>query len=231
MYGIVLMAAMATTSATPEGCWGCGGGGLFHRWGGCHGCSGSYGCGGCYGCCGGCYGCGGGCYGGCGGCFGGCGGCYGGCMGSGCGGGCYGWSYGCNGYLGYSPYFSGYVIGESSVAPPLSGTIDPAKAKDAPKKTGMGLLSEGHSRLVVELPADAKLYVDDQLVNSAAAAHREFNTPKLDEKQVYYYVVRAEVERNGTVVSQSKRVIVQPGKEAVASFADLDRDGGVASRR
>src|SRR5215813_13219947 len=99
---------------------------------GCYGCSGCWGCHGCRGC----YGCGGchGCWG-CWGCYGGCHGCWG----------CYGgWCYGCGGCYGgyaYGGYASiGYATnyGSALVAMPTTATI------------------------VVSLPADAKLSVEDQ---------------------------------------------------------------------
>jgi uncharacterized protein (TIGR03000 family) len=156
----------------------------------CHGCYGCYGCGcwGGYGCCG----CWGGCYGGYG-CYGGCYGCWGGY------GAWYGGCYGC--------YGSGVIIEDKATKPA------------APKEE----MKEGESRLptrarlIVELPTDARLYIDNQPMKTPAG-RRVFTTPRLTPGQSYYYLLRTETVRNGKTVTQSKRVIVRPGQEAVANF-------------
>jgi uncharacterized protein (TIGR03000 family) len=76
------------------------------------------------------------------------------------------------------------------------------------------------ARLVVELPADAKLYVDDQLMQTNSA-RRVFNTPALQAGQTYFYILRAEVEIDGKPVTESKRVLVRAGEEVKATFAEL----------
>jgi uncharacterized protein (TIGR03000 family) len=77
------------------------------------------------------------------------------------------------------------------------------------------------AKLVVELPKDAKLYVDDQPLKSASAK-RVFRTPELQPGLSYYYMLRAEVVRDGKAVSKEQRVIVRAGDETRASFADLE---------
>src|SRR5206468_11548126 len=96
----------------------------------------------------------------CSGCFG----CYGGP-------GCYGcWSCG-GGYHGGvgSPYAPGDVI---------PGTVmPPAPNGEKKEETGAGVDSN-RARLVVEVPADAKLFIEDQPMKSTTA-RRVFNTPTL----------------------------------------------------
>jgi uncharacterized protein (TIGR03000 family) len=77
------------------------------------------------------------------------------------------------------------------------------------------------AKLVVEVPTDAKLYIDDQLMKTTAA-RRVFNTPNLEPGQAYYYEVRAEVVRDGKTHSVTKRVIVRSGEEIRAQFPDLE---------
>src|SRR5947209_5368237 len=115
---------------------------------GCHGCWGCCGgCWGCHGCCGGCWGCCGGC---CGGCWG-CGGCCGGCWGcQGCCGGCWGGNGGGRrADVGNTRY-----IAKASVR---------AKAQlaKAPQTKP--------ARIVVDLPSDARLFVDNQPTTSTSA--------------------------------------------------------------
>lgn len=188
---------------------------------------GSYagGCLGCYGCYygNGCAGCYGGCYGAYApisyGCF-----CYG-CACSHGGYGCHGYysCYGCYGCHCWSP--SAPVVGlpTAPVIPSVAPEVEkaPMPEKAAPDKKAA---LPAPAKLIVELPADAKLYVDDQYIKSASD-RREFNVPPLEQGQAYYYMVRVAVERDGQTVSQTKRIIVRAGEEVVANFKDV----GVAS--
>jgi uncharacterized protein (TIGR03000 family) len=76
------------------------------------------------------------------------------------------------------------------------------------------------ARLIVEVPAAAQLFIDDQPMKTASA-RRVFSTPVLEPGQAYYYIVRAEVVRDGRAYSESKRVIVRAGEETRASFQEL----------
>jgi uncharacterized protein (TIGR03000 family) len=206
MYSIVLMAALTGGSAAPD--W-------HHRSCGCHGCYGYSGCHGCHGCwggygfhgCWGCYGCYGGygCYG-CYGCWGGYG-CYGGmaCYGA-CFGGCYG-AYG------------GYGV---QVAPPGAPMQKPAEEAPAPKKEKDKGETSVRARLIINVPAEAKLFIDD-LPMKSDSARRSFVTPTLRPGQTYFYDVRAEIVRDGQTVSETQRVILRPGDTVQASFPQLER--------
>jgi len=196
MYSVVLMAALTTGSATPDfghhRCCGCYGGGCY----GCYGCYGYYGYGG-HGWGGG-HGCWGyGCYGGCVGLYG----CYGGWS-------CYG-GYGCSGY---APMYGG-----APPRPAPSGEQAPP-----PKKEGTKGETSARARLVVRLPADAQLYIDDNLMKSSSA-QRTFVTPLLRPGQTYFYDLRADVIRDGKTVSLTRRVLLRPGDAVEAAFTDTDR--------
>jgi uncharacterized protein (TIGR03000 family) len=224
MYSVVLMAALTAGSAAPDchrcgGCCGCYGG----CWGGCYG-----GCwGGCYGgCWGGCYG---GCYGGCGGCWGGgCGGCYG------CWGGYSSWGCcGCVGGFGGGVSYPGGIIDGGAYAPggvlPGAGMQGeqipsaPTEDKDKDKKKKDTMLNSNKAKLVVELPANAKLFIDDMPMKAEPGV-RSFNTPALQPGQAYYYMVRVETLRDGKPVSETRRVIVRAGQVARADFKELESD-------
>jgi uncharacterized protein (TIGR03000 family) len=179
-------------------------GGNVADWHGCCGCwGGGYGCWGCWGGSG-CYGCwGSGCYG----CWGS--GCYG-CWGSGC--------YGGYGGYAWAPGVYGPVIAsnrDGTLIPQLNGQ---AKGTSAAK-----------ARLIVELPAEAKLFIDDQQMKTTASP-RTFNTPPLERGQQYYYILRAEVVRDGKPRTESKRVIVRAGQEVRASFSEMGAAAVTASR-
>jgi uncharacterized protein (TIGR03000 family) len=74
------------------------------------------------------------------------------------------------------------------------------------------------ARLIVKVPAGAKLYIDDHLMRSASTK-RVFRTPSLEAGQLYYYILRVEVERDGKTISQTKRVLVRAGQQVSASFS------------
>jgi uncharacterized protein (TIGR03000 family) len=84
------------------------------------------------------------------------------------------------------------------------------------------LAAEGKdaATVTVNLPADARLYVDGVLcpLNSAT---RSFQTPDLDAGRRYYYTLKAEVERDGETRTASKRVVVEAGREVRVEFTEL----------
>lgn len=163
----------------------------------CHGHScGCYGGGYYGGCYGGCYGCWGGCYG----CYGGCYGCYGGCYG------CYGGCYGC-----YGCYGGGIIVAPAAPAAPVEKIPAPKPKEEA--------AAARTAKLVVSLPADANLYIDDTLMKTPSGK-RTFNTPAIDRGQAYYYMVRAEVVRDGKTYSETRRVIIRAGDTSDATFTE-----------
>ncbi|MCS6850462.1 MAG: TIGR03000 domain-containing protein [Gemmataceae bacterium] len=200
MYSVVLMAALTSATEAPGFCWrscgwGCYGYGC-HAWYGCHSWCGCYGWG--HGWCGS-YGWG----------HGWCGhygwhGCYA----------CHG-SYGCYGCYGCC----GHSVVPAPVAPVTPPATPPAKPEPIPppKKEGEG---NAAARLIIDIPQGAKLYIDDQLMNGTAT-RRLFNTPVLERGQMYYYMVRVELERDGRTIRDEKPVIVRAGQVARADFAEL----------
>jgi uncharacterized protein (TIGR03000 family) len=86
------------------------------------------------------------------------------------------------------------------------------------------------ARLVVQVPTDAKLFIDDQPTKSTTST-RIFSTPPLERGQQYYYVLRAEVVRDGKTRTDSKRVQVRAGQEVRASFSDLAGAEAVTASR
>jgi len=173
---------------------GCHGGGR-----GCHGgaaCNGGgHGCHGGRGCHGGGFFSRHGCHGGRG-----CHGCNGGyaCNGGGCHGGaaCHGGA-GCTG-----------STGSQKPAPP------PEKKKmPAPEKGGKA----SAATINVDLPADAKLSIDDNVTKSTSA-NRVFATPALEADKEYVYTLKAEILRDGKPVTMTKKVTVRAGEETRIAF-------------
>ncbi len=98
----------------------------------------------------------------------------------------------------------------------------PAEQAPSPKKDDKKTAElNSNARLIVEVPADAKLFVDDQPMKTNSA-RRVFNTPTLEEGQAYYYILRAEVIRDGKQLSESKRVIVHAGDVVRTTFSELE---------
>jgi len=133
----------------------------------------------------------------------GCSGCYGcyGCYGSG------------NGVIidstsSYSSVIkSGATKGAVEVAPATKGTT----GKGGEVSTGI------KARVIVELPQDAKLLVDNNETNGVGA-RREFSTPALQVGQNYFYELTAIVEVDGKPQTMTKKLVVRAGEEAVARF-------------
>ncbi len=236
MYSVVLMMALSGGAATPAfghrcsgcDCSGCSCSSSCSGWScsgcsGCHGCHGRSrkGCHGCHGCssCHGCNGCSG--YSSCSGCHGGYGGCYGGgygCNGGGyggCYGGGYGGGYGCNGG-GYGGCYGGAMVAPGAPMMAPGAPVQPAPKKEEtvkPPKAGEGAASAAApATIVVTLPADAKLMVDDYATTSASA-NRVFTSPVLEPGKEFSYTFKATIVRDGRELTTSRQVAVRAGEE------------------
>ena len=75
--------------------------------------------------------------------------------------------------------------------------------------------------MVVNAPAWATLYINDQKIEAANTPKQGFVTPTLNPERNYYYDIRAEIIREGKVVSKTKRIYVRAGSEVQVSFDDL----------
>jgi uncharacterized protein (TIGR03000 family) len=226
---------------------GCGGGGWFgHHGCVCGGghyagtpfmgmCAGSYWDGapgyGAYGCMGPGY-CGGGCNGGYpsagyaagwpgayGSCYG-YGGGYGGLTSFTCGG-----NYGC--YGGYACYGLPNATEGNAIYPPAapmpgapipSSTPAPAPMVAPPMPPKASLDGKIRSRVIIETPENAKLYVDGQLMQTAST-HRVFQTPELTPGSTYFYDLKVEVVQAGKTMTEEKRIYVRPGIEQTVAFS------------
>jgi uncharacterized protein (TIGR03000 family) len=116
------------------------------------------------------------------------------------------------------------------VTPP-AGAPKEGEGLPPPKKEGKDgtMISPTRARLIVEVPADAKLFIDGHPMKTTAAV-RAFNTPELEPGQLYYYEVKAEVMRDGKLVSQTKRVILKAGEVVRAGFSDMNAEPVVKAR-
>lgn len=80
--------------------------------------------------------------------------------------------------------------------------------------------STAAAHITVRLPADARLTVhgvDCPLTSDT----RTFDTPVLKRGQKYYYLLKAEVVRDGRTIAQTRRVDFRSGERVSVSFDDL----------
>jgi uncharacterized protein (TIGR03000 family) len=148
-----------------------------------------------------------------------------GCMGAchGCqGGACFG-CYGCMGC--YGVYTApAQPAGNPMMAPAATPPTDKPAAPPAGSGTPDAGSTPKAAKLIIEKPADARLFVDDLPVRSDAAT-QVFATPALDPSQAYYYTVRVETIRDGKPQSETRRVIVRAGETVHETF----REPGIAT--
>lgn len=77
--------------------------------------------------------------------------------------------------------------------------------------------SVSHATVIVSLPADAKLYIEDQPTQSVSSS-RTFVSPKLDAGKDYFYTLRAEIVVDGKTVSMTRQLTVRAGETVSTSF-------------
>jgi uncharacterized protein (TIGR03000 family) len=164
--------------------------------------------------------------------------CYSSCYSScyGCYSSCYGWHGSCYGYVPYSYSCSGYgIYGGASYTwptpyyggcggcygygtPVAPATIVPEKAPP-PKKTTYLPVPPDQARVIVRLPADAKLFANEQLTN-LNTDERWFNTPSLEKGRDFQYTMKVEYVRDGKTVTDKQVVKVRAGETSIVQFAD-----------
>jgi len=101
----------------------------------------------------------------------------------------------------------------------------PAHPADLPKAS-LGT----PATVVVNLPAEAKLFVDGERVPMTTAV-RSFKTPGLRAGQDYFYTMKAEILRDGVKTEKTARVIVRAGETARADFGEMAEGVAVQTTR
>ncbi len=93
--------------------------------------------------------------------------------------------------------------------------------------------STGVAYLNVNVPADAKVYLQDQLM-TVGGTDRRFVTPQMEDGVQHVYTVKVEVVRNGQTVSKTAQATVAAGQEvgvAVAFDGQTQQDLVAAAHR
>jgi uncharacterized protein (TIGR03000 family) len=71
--------------------------------------------------------------------------------------------------------------------------------------------------ILVHLPADAKLTVDDHATTSTSAT-RQFITPPLERGRIFHYTLKAEFVRGSETIMVKKKVRVRADRETVVTL-------------
>jgi uncharacterized protein (TIGR03000 family) len=168
----------------------------------------------------------GGWYGGSSGGYGGSYGSSGGWYGGGSSGGWYGGSYGSGG---------GWYGGSSGGAYYGNGHHGNEKDNDQPPPPGPATRLDRRStsqvaRVIVKVPAQAKVYMQDQPMTLGGAT-RQFVSPRLEPNRDYEYTVRVELQKDGQKLTKTAKARVRAGQrvEVVVNFAENDPNQLVAS--
>jgi uncharacterized protein (TIGR03000 family) len=104
-----------------------------------------------------------------------------------------------------------------TIVSPGTSTTPAAPAPEkvpAPGKVGGDL---SRAKVIIDVPANARLYIDDQPMPDKAGK-RTFVTPPLQRGQTYFYDVKLEVVQNGQPQVQTTRVILHQGDVVAAAF-------------
>lgn len=80
--------------------------------------------------------------------------------------------------------------------------------------------ASNRATVIVRLPADAKLYADNQLLE-LTSGERSFVTPDLPTGKEFAYSFKIEYDRNGRTLSEAQKINVIAGKTSTVVFDDL----------
>jgi uncharacterized protein (TIGR03000 family) len=143
----------------------------------------------------------------------------GGCMGMGYGGGCYG-----GGVISGGCYGGGVISGGGCIGTIGGGVIMPStgttgeKLKTEPKEKKNGeTMAPAPATIVVDLPAEAKLLIDNEATTSTGSS-RVFTSPTLNPGKEYHYTLKAEIVRDGKTVKAEKVIAVKAGETTSATL-------------
>jgi uncharacterized protein (TIGR03000 family) len=141
-----------------------------------------------------------------------------------------GWGYGgyplIGGYA-YSPMVSGWGWGAPAFS--AGAILNPGLARSFYNSPAAAIPARANpaneARLIVNLPPQATLTIDDYPTMSRSE-QRVFVTPPLEPGKTYTYTLRAEMNRDGRFVRETKTVEVKAGQvsEVTVRFGDTSRE-------
>lgn len=104
----------------------------------------------------------------------------------------------------------------------------PVAPKEEPKKPQSEPELKGTSRLILEVPTNAQVFIDGQETKSQSAV-RYYHTPKLEEGQEYFYDVKVVIMSDGKVPSEmTRRIYVRANQIVREKFEFTSADTDVA---
>ena len=149
---------------------------------------------------------------------------------------CYGVHGGCvggfyNGCYGRYDCWGGATMGIScygcfGVSPYTPRSRPRAEPIGPPRRPTEARTGKAPALIVVSLPADARLTIEDTPTESMSD-RRIFRSPLLEPDRSYTYTLKAESFRNGLPVSASKQITVRAGRESRVTL-DFAANGVVA---
>jgi uncharacterized protein (TIGR03000 family) len=105
-----------------------------------------------------------------------------------------------------------YRVEPGSEAPPAAGQEAPL-----PAPSGSTQFRPSHALLAVDVPADAKVFVNG-VATTSTGAHRQYVSRNLTDGFDYTYEVRAEITRNGRKIEETKTVTLRAGENTEVAF-------------
>lgn len=108
-----------------------------------------------------------------------------------------------------------YRVAPESESPPAEGGEAPL-----PAPGGNTQYRASHALLAVDVPTDAKVFVNG-VATTSTGAHRQFVSRNLNHGFDYTYEVRAEITRNGRKIEETKTVMLRAGENTEIAF-DLE---------
>jgi len=124
----------------------------------------------------------------------------------------------------YSP--GGVIVNDGSTpmdnvpmdTAPMTPAVDGATPPEPMPPEGSGAsLRRADGTLIVEVPAEAKIYVNDRLTSTPGEI-REYISRNLVRGYNYSYEVRAEMEVDGKTVTETKKVDLRAGQNVRLAF-------------
>jgi uncharacterized protein (TIGR03000 family) len=79
-------------------------------------------------------------------------------------------------------------------------------------------VTSGVAYLNINVPADAKLYLQDQLM-TVEGTQRRFVTPAIQVGDKHLYTVKVEIVRDGQTITKTAQATVTVGDEAIVTVA------------
>ncbi len=107
--------------------------------------------------------------------------------------------------------------------------MGPTKTPPTPPSPGTGtFIAPDAGYLFVNVPADARVFVNGHATTSTGT-DRQYVSRGLEQNQRYAYTVRAEYDRDGKLVTETKTVQILGGSEASLAFGPVSTPETTAS--